>query len=139
MRRFGWKLMSKRHRQRILGLLEAAAPGISQVNLSMKRALLNEIIQNIPEENARDISRLFSEEFDAYESILLELDPARIVVAQPSTHIDNEDQLEHYLTLFDMLIYTDSSEFHFGALYSSELSCIQRLTKSHQNNMPKLQ
>lgn len=44
--------ITKRNRQQILGLVEAAQLGMSEVDLIRERALINEIIQSIPEDNA---------------------------------------------------------------------------------------
>lgn len=58
--------MMKRGRQRILGLIEAAQLAINQIYLTKERALLNEVIQTIPEGNCHNLRAIFQEEYDAF-------------------------------------------------------------------------
>lgn len=106
--------ITKRNRQQILGLVEAAQVGMTDVDLIREQALINEVIQSIPEDNAFSPSAIFQEEHDAYVSALEKLDRRPVFPTEPTREVKDPEEAQAVENLYYIIVYTHAAEQHFG-------------------------
>lgn len=101
--------MSKRGRQRILSLVKAWQLAIGHIDLTKERALLNEVVQSIPEGNAYDLRAVFQEEYEAFASALHKIDDRERNDKPPVEVVENDREFDLLDRTTDISVWTDAS------------------------------
>lgn len=104
---------SKRHRQKLLGLLDSTLV-VHDLDLHREREVLRSYIKMIPEEDA-DIDFSFNEDEIAAFSRILSLF-APVNVSEALLEIDNFDSVFSDFNAH-IVLYSDASNSHFGSYY----------------------
>lgn len=95
--------LTKRGRQKILGLIEAAQLAMSQIDLTKERALLNEVVQSIPEGNCHDLRAVFYEEYEAFRSALDKIDALGENKKPPPEIVETNIQFDIQFDILDQI------------------------------------